>query len=174
MKRAAEGSKRRLILVNKAGRVQMASDDVWPLLAKYFDMPRTHGFLPDVLRNWARYERSCLHEGSDVPAPSVPLVVSKECGKITMHFLWGKRDSDQDVIIVEEDRVDVSSTWIYTSRLTKRETEVLSWLAQGKTNAEIGLALSISPRTVKKHLEHIYDKLHVHRRSVVAARSSGL
>ena len=55
--------------------------------------------------------------------------------------------------------------------LTKREMEILAWLSRGKTNTEIGLALSISPRTVKKHLEHIYSKLQVHRRSAAVAQS---
>ena len=39
------------------------------------------------------------------------------------------------------------------------------------TNAEIGVALSISPLTVKKHLEHIYTKMQVRRRGAAVARS---
>lgn len=42
--------------------------------------------------------------------------------------------------------------------LSPREAEVLFWVAQGKTNAEIGLILDISATTVKKHLEHIFQK----------------
>ena len=34
-------------------------------------------------------------------------------------------------------------------------------VAQGKTNAESGLILGISPRTVQNHLAHVYDKLGV-------------
>ena len=37
-------------------------------------------------------------------------------------------------------------------RLTRRESQVLLWIAQGKTNREIGQILSLSPRTVNKHL----------------------
>ncbi len=40
-----------------------------------------------------------------------------------------------------------------------RETEVLSWLAKGKTNRDIAGILGMSPRTVNKHLEHIFEKL---------------
>ena len=43
--------------------------------------------------------------------------------------------------------------------LTPRETEVLSWLAKGKTNRDIADILGMSPRTVNKHLEHIFEKL---------------
>lgn len=48
--------------------------------------------------------------------------------------------------------------------LTARELEVLQQLAQGKTNAEIGLELGISEKTVEKHLDFIYRKLGVSSR----------
>jgi DNA-binding CsgD family transcriptional regulator len=59
------------------------------------------------------------------------------------------------MIIIEEEPADTASASMDSSKLTRREAEILAWLSQGKTNVEIGLALSISPRTVKKHLEHI-------------------
>lgn len=46
-----------------------------------------------------------------------------------------------------------------TVELTRRENEVLLWLAEGKTNAEIAVILGISPRTVAKHLENLFSKL---------------
>ena len=49
--------------------------------------------------------------------------------------------------------------------LTSREVEVLAWVAAGKTNAETAEMLSIAPGTVKKHLDHIYDKLDVGTRT---------
>jgi DNA-binding CsgD family transcriptional regulator len=55
------------------------------------------------------------------------------------------------------------------SGLTPREAEVLGWVARGKTNAEIGATLFISPQTVRKHLENIFDKLHVRTRTAAAA-----
>ncbi len=54
-------------------------------------------------------------------------------------------------------------------QLTPRETDVLSWVAKGKTNRDIGEILGMSPRTVNKHLEHIYVKLGVETRSAAAA-----
>ncbi|ATA54359.1 Alkaline phosphatase synthesis transcriptional regulatory protein PhoP [compost metagenome] len=58
--------------------------------------------------------------------------------------------------------------------LTPRETEVLSWLAKGKTNRDIGEILGTSPRTVNKHLEHIFEKLGVETRAAAAALASGM
>src|SRR5690606_19321404 len=53
--------------------------------------------------------------------------------------------------------------------LTRRETEVLCWLAKCKTNRDIGDILQLSPRTVSKHLEHVFEKLGVEARSAAAA-----
>jgi len=53
--------------------------------------------------------------------------------------------------------------------LTVRETEVLIWVAQGKTNCEIGVILSASTGTICKHVEHILCKLDVKNRTAAAA-----
>jgi DNA-binding CsgD family transcriptional regulator len=53
-------------------------------------------------------------------------------------------------------------------RLTARESEVLYWVAKGKTNRDIGDILALSPRTVTKHLEHVFQKLGVETRTAAA------
>ncbi|GKT23154.1 hypothetical protein AVHM3334_10720 [Acidovorax sp. SUPP3334] len=58
--------------------------------------------------------------------------------------------------------------------LTRRETEVLSWIAKGKTNRDIADILGMSPRTVNKHLEHIFEKLGVETRTAAAALAGQL
>lgn len=55
--------------------------------------------------------------------------------------------------------------------LTQREVQVLQWLAFGKTDAEIGALLGVSPRTVSKHLEHMYVKLGVETRTAAVMRA---
>ena len=57
------------------------------------------------------------------------------------------------------------------SALTLREGQVMHWLACGKTDTEIGALLSISPRTVQKHLEHVYVKLGVETRTAAVMRA---
>jgi len=54
------------------------------------------------------------------------------------------------------------------ARLTSRETEVLLWVARGKTNRDIAEILGMSPRTVNKHLEHVFEKLGVETRTAAA------
>jgi len=51
--------------------------------------------------------------------------------------------------------------------LTKREVEVVEWIAAGKRNAEIGKILGCSSRTVQKHVQHILEKLHLETRIAV-------
>ena len=53
--------------------------------------------------------------------------------------------------------------------MTEREAEVLLWIARGKSNRDIAEILSLSPRTVNKHLEQIYAKLGVENRTSAAA-----
>jgi DNA-binding CsgD family transcriptional regulator len=58
--------------------------------------------------------------------------------------------------------------------VTPREREVLAWLAAGKTDKDIGTILGMSPRTVQKHLQHIYEKLGVETRTSAVVRAMEL
>jgi len=68
--------------------------------------------------------------------------------------------------------VDGAQDRVQIAALTPRETEVLSWLAKGKTNRDIADILGMSHRTVNKHLEHIFEKLGVETRAAAAALAS--
>jgi LuxR family maltose regulon positive regulatory protein len=58
--------------------------------------------------------------------------------------------------------------------LSKRELEVLHWVAEGLTNAQIAERLVISVRTVKKHIENLHGKLGVQNRTQAVARAREL
>ena len=57
------------------------------------------------------------------------------------------------------------------NRLTARESEVLNWIAQGKSDAQIGAILGVSARTVQKHLQSVYAKLGVENRTAAVMRA---
>ena len=59
-------------------------------------------------------------------------------------------------------------------QLTPREHDVLRWLSAGKTDKDIGALLDISPRTVHKHLQRIYEKLGVETRTAAVVRAHAL
>ena len=71
-----------------------------------------------------------------------------------------------------QDADDGTASRLATAALTPRETEVLSWVAKGKTNRDIADILGMSHRTVNKHLEHIFEKLGVETRAAAAALAS--
>jgi len=58
--------------------------------------------------------------------------------------------------------------------LTLRESEVLLWIAKGKSNRDIGEILGLSARTVNKHLEQIYVKLGVENRASAAVKAANV
>lgn len=55
--------------------------------------------------------------------------------------------------------------------LTVRERDVLDWLGAGKTDKDIAAILTISPRTVQKHLQRIYEKMGVETRTAAVMRA---
>lgn len=57
-----------------------------------------------------------------------------------------------------------------TDQLSSREMEILALIAEGCPNKEIASRLFISTATVRTHLMHIYEKLHVHCRTEAAAK----
>jgi len=64
-----------------------------------------------------------------------------------------------------------SATPLEKLGLTRREAEVLLWIAQGKTNAEIGIILEAATATVKKHVERVLEKLGAENRQSAALRA---
>ena len=56
------------------------------------------------------------------------------------------------------------------AQLTARENEILQFLARGLSNKEIASQINTTVFTVRKHIEHIYEKLHVHCRTEAAAK----
>ena len=90
-------------------------------------------------------------------------------------------DRDRDVVEVLGrhlatviGRLDLTLPPAPTKRiLTSRQTEILSFVADGRTNRQIARALSISPLTVKKHLENAFSVMGVHGRAAAIASLYG-
>jgi DNA-binding NarL/FixJ family response regulator len=62
--------------------------------------------------------------------------------------------------------------WPQTVRLNEREIEVLTWVARGKTSAEIARRLRLSKRTVDFHIDNARDKLGAATRTEAAIKAS--
>jgi len=102
----------------------------------------------------------------DMPGTSIRLDMPQG----SLELLLIARASENEVLI----RLNEINPHADTARLrdklglTWREAEVLLWVSYGKPNRVISEILSISPRTVTKHLEQIFDKLGIETRSAAA------
>ncbi len=115
--------------------------------------------LPACLTAPWREGRESLH--------AAPLVVSLGSGNVEIRRVTA--DHENITMCMLKPATTASVTEWKPPRLTDRESEVLLWVARGKTNRDIGEILGMSPRTVNKHLEHIFEKLGVETRTAAAA-----
>lgn len=101
-----------------------------------------------------------------MPPPREPLRVERDGTCLLVRHLC---EADHCLLLLEERQTAGEFVSFAQDGLTRRETEVLQWVAQGKTNVEIGIILSMSSLTVKKHLQHIFEKLGVETRTAAVA-----
>ncbi|MGB4345873.1 MAG: LuxR C-terminal-related transcriptional regulator, partial [Burkholderiaceae bacterium] len=99
-----------------------------------------------------------------------PLVITQ--GTLSLRLTLSQRQREL-LLLLEEKTADTDNGSLAQYQLTPRETDVLAWLAKGKTNRDIAEILGMSPRTVNKHLEHVFVKLGVETRSAAAALVAG-
>ena len=121
--------------------------------------------LPETVRNWISQRRG-LTQGGNLSAPLAPLVVERAGRRLMLHLVLNERRT----LILKEISTESDSRRLDAFGLSHRESEVLGWVAEGKTNSEIGTILGISGRTVQKHLEHVFQKIGVETRTAAAAR----
>ena len=147
-----------LLVVSPDGRIQFATAraNLWlrDLFAAAYPLDR----LPETITRW-------LADGlSGGQAPR--LNVDQPGGPLSVHLICSVADS---VCLLLERAPAVSATRGPRNALTERQTEVLSWVARGKTNAEIGKILSLKTKTIGKYLERIFPKLGVENRTAAAS-----
>ncbi len=97
------------------------------------------------------------------------LVVQTDKAPLTLRYFKAVNEGEHLLRIVGRDVLLDAGLLESALPITRREAEVLMWVAHGKTNKEIGEILGLSPRTVNKHLEQIYPKIHVDNRSAATS-----
>jgi DNA-binding NarL/FixJ family response regulator len=136
-----------------------------------------------LLRELLRDAHADFAEGQAIPVPLSEILQLKhsqdEC-LITLGSgaLRARRVSEADqgmsiIALSRSEAVPAGNNW-NPPQLTAREGEVLLWVSRGKTNRDIADILGMSPRTVNKHLEHIFEKLGVETRTAAAAAARNL
>jgi len=106
--------------------------------------------------------------GSDWPAGSQ---ASIQIGDTVIECTFLRRTSANERLfrLTEKREGDAERILAERYELTSREAEVLVWISRGKQNREISEILQISPRTVNKHLEQVFEKMGVENRASATA-----
>jgi DNA-binding NarL/FixJ family response regulator len=117
----------------------------------------------------AKGERTDLRSGMNLGADDY---LTKPVTRVDLLGAVEARFKRQEQVAGHEFRPDFSSAEpLWKLGLTPRVAEVLLWVAQGKTNADIAAILGISESTVKKHLLEIFQVLGVETRSAATLRA---
>ncbi|MDP9301313.1 MAG: LuxR C-terminal-related transcriptional regulator [Actinomycetota bacterium] len=136
-----------VLLLDAVGRIEYASGSAQRILSDHFDMPAMA--LPDDIADWRADADEAL-----VLATDDSTVVVEASG-------------DGSALLLSERPPGVAM-------LTARERDVMRCVQDGLSNTEIARRLWIQPTTVRKHLEHVFDKLGVRSRTAALSKLHGV
>ncbi len=166
--------------------VTRATEQPLPFFWVTSDPRDTDGELPDLV-----FQDPLCRHGIDAEVDhgwAVP--VHDATGRVTVMSFTGSRDLARFKQTIEAHRAALHAMAIYfhvhvckvmslppdapAFDLTPRERQCLEWAAQGKSRADIGQIIGLSPRTVKFHLENAQRKLNVARTTQAVLRAASL
>lgn len=154
-----------LIAVTLEGQLGWATPQAWQLFdaagldPEWVEQDLTTCLQPLLSPHYNR-ERGLLIQDGDKP--------------LEVRYIGQTGDNEILLRLIDLDRPSETERLRGAFPLTEREAEVLFWISRGKTNREVGVILSMSPRTVNKHLEQIFRKLGVENRTAAAAMALGV
>ena len=148
-----------LVVVSPHGAVQFATERAARWLRQFFGLSGTLKRLPAAVTRW-------LSE-SKTQRQARPFVASYRGTRLRIDLLHSEATSF--CLLIEKTSTHRPNSPPRGRPLTKREAEVLTWVAHGKSNAEIATILEVRTKTVDKHLERIYPKLGVENRTAAAS-----
>ncbi|MCB8877730.1 response regulator [Acidisoma silvae] len=107
------------------------------------------------------------------PLESSASAITVQMGSRSVQATYIGRVSENEIILrlsLDDQQADKEKLQ-KKFRLTVREADVLLWISAGKTNKDIGEILGLSPRTVNKYLDQIFEKMSVENRAAAAAHA---
>jgi DNA-binding response OmpR family regulator/DNA-binding CsgD family transcriptional regulator len=147
------------------GKVVWQSPLARQWMQRYFYESGLHSVdaTPEPILNWLQnMQQTAL-------ATTQALNIIKGSSRLTLSLADDSSEEQWIILLSEESDEAQIHALTTTFGLTKRESEVLYWAIKGKTNRDIGDILGTSPRTVNKHLEHVFTKLGVETRTAAAS-----
>ena len=158
--------------VRADGRIVEISEQARRLLREFFGgfSARPERMLPQPVDEWLGRRRQWGLDRLALQDDAL-LTVARDGQKLKLHAIPDTASSGACYLLMKAERTGARPDHLADLPLTGREREILSFLPAGKTNAEIAIVLSISARTVQKHLENIFQKLGVETRTAAALRA---
>ena len=158
-----------LIFLTPDGKIRLATTWAMQRLTRYLG-PQSlrNNRVSEPLWTWVKQQQVTLSGKDDILLQRNPLVLEREGKRLVIRLV---SDLDQRLLLLEEHPTTMQLQSLVPFGLSPREAQVLDWVAQGKTNKEISVILDLSPRTVHKHLEHIYRNIYVESRTAAAAKA---
>jgi len=149
-------SQQALLVVSPDGRIQFATARALRWLKDFSLSPSNR--LRQALAGW-------LDEVISSSRPS-RFILDRNGTQLCLQVFYREPKS---VCLLLEQKATLGTADHARDLLTQRQIEVLSWVARGKTNAEIGRILSLKTGTIGKYLERIFPKLGVENRTAAAS-----
>ena len=149
-----------VIIVDLYGRVDMATPSGQRLLERRLGGGGDRLAADVSARLAARRE-------AGTPATE-PLLIGEGEDQISLRVLHGP-EGGSEMLVIEPESSGLSVPALQALGLTRRQAEVLRWIALGRRGPDVARLLSLSPRTVEKHLQAVYARLGVENSSQAAA-----
>jgi len=165
---------RGIIVLDRDCRVELCTEQARLWLADYCAEIFLRGKieLPEKVAKWVADQLADTTPARAIPERSrlEPLTLSRGENFLTIRLI-ADTGRGQHLLVLEEETLNSPPVALESLGLTEREAEVLAWVAQGKTNPEVGIILGMSARTVQKHLEHVFEKLGVESRTAAILKA---
>ncbi len=175
LSRRAEASMRalgsRAVMCRSDGTITWATGRALALIDHWLGPPLgSERHLPTGIVQWMIRDGEHI---ADAHCGLPCLRVETPAGTLHVHHA-GRAFENEWLLVLESQPTEARGRLEEAFGLTVRETEVLVWVARGKTNRDVAEILGLSPRTIEKHLEHIFIKLGVETRTAATAIALGL
>ncbi|MEW6303900.1 MAG: LuxR C-terminal-related transcriptional regulator [Verrucomicrobiota bacterium] len=118
--------------------------------------------MPPTLENWVLTRQRELQKGARGAAANEEFKAAN--GDLVLTARLADTGFEEIILVLSEEQPRLTASALVGLGLTPREAEVLVWVGQDKSNADIGGILGISPKTVEVHLYNVYQKLGVENR----------
>ncbi len=155
MNRAAVG----IALVDAGARIVHMNSKASGLLDAYYNPEPWRQELPDEMAQWI------AGLGAADGLARLPLLRQRREGPVLECRAATIEGIAQRILLLQEKNLEQQWRRYLVLGVSAREAEVLYWVGEGKSNADIATILDIAKRTVDKHLEAIYAKLKVENRT---------